>query len=204
MRRVLRPAVFVFLSALVLGGCAAQTVMLRPKPIAAGPAEAPVGHSWSFWVAEARDARAPEKAGPVVGTFYTRFRKMPQTVYVEPNPEVYLREQLSRYLLSRGWEASGEDTARAFLRVDLEDFSLVEDPGTVWNTVNLRVAYSVRVSDRSGKEVGRLRLEGGSQVLSPIDTERQVESGFRDAVTDTFDAMTRSDAFRRAAEASAP
>jgi hypothetical protein len=204
MSRAFRRAFCLLLAAAALGGCASQVVMLRPKSIPTAGREAPQGHAWSLWVAETRDVRPPEKAGPIVGTFYTRLRKTPQTVYVEPNPEVYLKEQLSRYLLSRGWEASGPDKARALLRLEVEDFGLVEVPGAVWNTVDLRVVYTVRVSDRSGQEIGRLRLEGGSQVHSPIDTSRQVETGFRDAVADTFDALTRSEAFQRAVRTAAP
>ncbi|MBI5018070.1 MAG: hypothetical protein HZB55_21610 [Deltaproteobacteria bacterium] len=203
MSRPFRLAV-ALITAAALAGCAAQTVMLRPKPVPIGPREAPQGHAWSLWVAEARDVRPPDKAGPIVGTFYTRFLKSPQTVYVEPNPEVYVKEQLTRYLLARGWEASGPERARSVLRLEIEEFGLDEAPGAVWDTVNLRVAYSVRISDASGREIGRLRLEGGSQVRSPIDTPRQVENGFRDAVADTFDALTRSGAFQRAVGASGP
>lgn len=200
MRRTL-----VFLAPLavatsLLGGCAPQAIIVKPGPVptSGAPVAAPQGQPWSIWVAEARDARVPEQAGNRIGTFYTRFTKKPQAGYLEPNPDVYLRQQLSRYLLSKGWEASSRENARALLKLEVEDFSMAEDPGAVWDSLNVKVVYVVRVEDLSGREIGKVRLEGGSQIKTPGDAPAQVESAFRSAVADTFDALTRSDAFRRA------
>ena len=184
--------------AATLTGCAQQAIILRPGPIATSTPASRAGSSWSLWVADARDARPEGQTGSKVGTFYTRFRKVPQTGYLEPNPEVYVKYQLSRYLLARGWEASGPETAKGFLRLSLEEFAMKEDPGAVWDTTSVRVAYTVVISDRAGQEFGRVRLEGGAETKSPLDTIRQVESAFRDAVADTLDALSRSEAFQKA------
>lgn len=199
MRRLLAPVAPLLLAGL-LGACAPQAVIVKPLPLATSgaPVAAPQGQAWSIWVAEARDVRPAEKAGNRVGTFYTRFRKKPQAAYLEPNPEVYLREQLSRYLLSKGWEAASQEASRATLRIDVEEFSVVEEPGSVWDVETVRVAYLVHVLDRSGRELGRVRLEGGGQIRTPGDSQAQVEEGFRSAVADTFEALTHSDAFARA------
>jgi hypothetical protein len=184
--------------AAVCTGCAQQAIILKPSPIATPAPVSREAASWSLWIAEARDVRPEGQTGSKVGTFYSRFRKTPQTGYLEPNPEVYVKYQLSRYLFARGWEASGPDTAKGYLRLSLEEFSMKEDPGSVWDATDVRVAYTVVISNRAGQEFGRVRLEGGAQAKSPLDTTRQVENAFRDAVADTLDALSRSEAFQKA------
>lgn len=186
------------LVAAACAGCAQQAIILRPGPISTPAPASRDAASWSLWIAEARDARPEGQTGSKVGTFFSRFRKAPQTGYLEPNPEVYVKYQLSRFLFARGWEASSPDGARGYLRLSLEEFSMREDPGSVWDTTTVRVAYTVAISDRTGREIGRVRLEGGAETKSPLDTKRQVENAFRDAVAETLDALSRSEAFQKA------
>jgi hypothetical protein len=195
-RATLWAAAAVFAAA--CAGCAQQAIILRPGPISPPAAAGGSGSPWSLWVAEARDVRQEGQTGSKVGTFYTRFSKTPQIGYLDPNPEVYVKYQLSRYLFARGWEASGPETAKGLLRLNVEEFSMQEDPGSVWDTTKVRVAYSVAISDRAGQELGRVRLEGGAETKSPFDTKRQVEGAFRDAVADTLEALSRSEAFQKA------
>lgn len=191
---------FLPLLLLSLSGCASQAVVLKPDAIPfTAPAKEPSSpQTWSLWVAGARDSRDPGKTGPRAGTLFSRVWNTPSSAYVEPNPEVYVREQLARYLLKKGWEASGAATARALLYVDIEDFSFVEDPGVVWDHVGVRVVYSVRILNASNQEVGRVRLEGSSQFDTPLDTERELEKAFSAALSDTFEAFSRSDVLRAA------
>ncbi|NTU60618.1 MAG: hypothetical protein HGA98_06130, partial [Deltaproteobacteria bacterium] len=104
----------------------------------------------------------------------------------------------SRYLLSRGWEASGANNARALLSVDVEDFSFVEDPGVVWDNVGVKVVYTVRISNPAGQEIARVRLEGAAQFESPWDTDRQLEKALSSALSDTFESFSRSEALKSA------
>jgi hypothetical protein len=200
MRHFAVPGFLVLAGLLACGGCASQAVVLKPDPIpfVAGGSGQRSAAAWSLWVSQARDVREPGKSGPKAGTLYSRIRKSPQSAYVEPNPEVYIREQLSRYLLSKGWEASGSSSARALLHVEAEDFSFTEEPGSVWDNVSVRVVYTVRLFSPSGQELGHVRLEGASQFESPLDTERQLEKAFSSALADTFDSFSRSDALRSA------
>lgn len=200
MRRYALPLFLVLAGLLACGGCAPNAVVLKPDPVPfayTGPGKQQA-QSWALWVADARDIREQGKSGPRAGTLYTRFRKAPQSAYVEPNPETYIREQLSRYLLAKGWEASGAASARALLHIDLEDFSFIEDPGVIWDNVGVRVVYTVRMTSASGQEIGRVRLEGAAQFESPWDTERQVEKTFSNALSDTFESFSRSEALRAA------
>lgn len=194
------PALLLLAGALACGGCASQAVILKPDPVpfSLGTAAQKQSPSWSLWVADARDIRAPGKSGPKAGTLFSRFTKSPQSAYVDPNPEVYVREQLSRYLLSRGWEASGANNARALLSVDVEDFSFVEDPGVVWDNVGVKVVYTVRISNPAGQEIARVRLEGAAQFESPWDTDRQLEKALSSALSDTFESFSRSEALKSA------
>lgn len=199
MRSGLAIALVVVSLAGITLGCASKAVILSPGPVpmrsdvprAEGPA------AWSLWIAESRDVRSQEQAGQRLGTLYTRFEKTPQSAFLERNPEEYLREQLSRYLLHRGLEASGPQTARVFLSLGVEEFRLVEKPGAMWDEVTVRIVYSVRFSEPSGRDLGHVRLEGQAEVKSPLDTVKQTEKAFRGALSDTFEALSRSDIFQR-------
>ncbi len=189
--------VAVFLCATV--GCAPKAVILSPGavpmrsdvPRTEGPA------AWSLWISESGDARPEDKAGQRLGTLYSRFEKTPQSAFLNRNPEEYLREQLSRYLLHRGLESSGPQTARVHLSLSVEEFRLVEKPGAVWDEVTVRVVYSVHFADPSGRDLGHVRLEGQAEVKSPLDTVKQTEKAFRGALGDTFEALARSEIFQR-------
>ena len=182
---------------LLAGGCASKAVILAPGavPMAEGTKQAGDAAAWSLWVSSARDART--EAGQRVGTLYTRFEKTPQPAYLEPAPAQYIQQQLSRYLLHRGLEASDAGRARYLLAIDVEEFKLQENPGSAWDELDVTVAYTVRVAHFDGREFGSVRLQGGSQRKSPMDTKRQAEEALREALSDTFDALTRSEVFQR-------
>lgn len=189
---------FVILLCAVSAGCASKAVVLAPGPVpmpeAVRQADAV---AWSVWVSEARDVRPEAEAGQRVGTLYTRFQKNPQTAYLEPAPAEYVRSELSRYLLHKGLEASTAQGARLHLAVELEECSVIENPGSVWDEVTVRVGYSVRLADASGRELGRVRLKGEAQRKSPGETRRQAEAALRDALADTFQALARAEVFQK-------
>jgi hypothetical protein len=182
---------------LCCAGCAPKAVILEPGPVVLVPRQA-AAEAGVLWVSDARDVRAANQAGPKVGTFFTTFRKAPQVVYVEPKPEIYVKDQLARHFFNIGLEAQTASAARGLVAVDLEEFSLVESPGSVWDEVRVRLAYTLRILDPSGQEVAKVRLEGGQKLKAPLDTKRQVEAAFRDALMDTFQSLSRSEAFRGA------
>ncbi len=188
------------LAAAMLFACAPKAVVLSPGPVPMDPqvgrVEGPA--AWSLWVRDARDARPAGQAGQKVGVLYTRFEKTPQDAFLDQTPAQYVRDQLRRYLLHRGLEASSQDKARIFLDLELKDFSLEEKPGAVWDEVTVRVAYTVIFYDVSGAELGRVRLEAQAQITSPANTKKQVEKAFREALADTFRALEGSDEFTRA------
>lgn len=180
-------------------GCASNAVILTPgaitMPDTGARAEGPA--SWSLWVRGSREGSGTQAPGQRVGTFYTRFEKQEQPAYLAENPEEYVAGQLSRYLLHRGLEASSEQAARVLLDVVVQRFSVEEKPGSVWDEITVLVAYTVHLSDRGGKELGRVTLEGKGNVKSPLDTKKQAEKALREALVDTFQALARSDAFLR-------
>ena len=184
--------------ALGVAGCAPKAIVLSPGPVAMdavrGRVEGPA--AWSLWIRESRDARPPERAGQKLGVMYTRFEKAPQDVFLDLQPAEYLRDQLRRYLLHRGLEASSADKARAFLELELEAFALQEAPGAVWDEVTVRVAYTVAMFGPGGDEVGKVRLEAQKQVKSPGNSARQAEKAFREVLLDTFQALERSREFQ--------
>ena len=181
---------------LTTAACAPKALILEPGPLPLVPQPADRSEG-VLWVSQTRDVRPEGQAGPKVGVLYSRFEKTPQVAYLEPKPEIYVKDQLARYLFNVGLEAS-QDAARGFAAVELEDFSLSEVPGSVWDEVKLRVAYTVRIYERSGREIANVRLEGTQQLKIPMDVERQIEAAFRDAVTDTFQSLSRSEAFKAA------
>lgn len=187
---------------LLATGCASKAVVLAPGPVAMpeGARQADAA-AWSVWVSQARDVRPDAEMGrQQVGTLYTRFQKNPQVAYLEPAPAEYVRSELSRYLLHKGLEASGAQSARLLLSIELEECSVTENPGSVWDEVTVRVGYSVRLADAAGRELGRVRLKGEAQRKSPGETKRQAEAALRDALADTFQALARADVFQRAVQ----
>ncbi len=191
-----------FVLSLLAAGCASKAVVLAPGlvPMPEGQPKSGGEAAWSAWVAQSRDARPEGQAGQKVGTLYTRFEKTAQVAYLEPTPAEYVRQQLSRYLLHKGLEASSGQVARVLLEVDLEECSLVENPGSVWDEITVRVGYTVRIMESGGRELGRVRLKGEAQRKSPGETKRQAEAALRDALADTFDALSRSDVFQKATQ----
>lgn len=190
------------LSSLVglLWGCAPKAVILTPGavPMPEGQPQTEGQAAWSLWLSEARDVRPEAQSGQKVGTLYTRFEKNPQAAYLEPAPAEYVREQLARYLLHRGLEASSAQNARILLGVDLEQCSVLENPGSLWDELTVRVGYTVRLMEPGGRELGRVRLKGEAQRNSPLNGKEQSEAALRDALADTFGALWRSDVFQRA------
>ena len=187
------------LALLLSAGCASRAVILAPGPIPVaadeGRVEGPL--AWSVAVKEVIDARPQETQGERVGTLYSRVQGDPQAAFLDPSPPVYVKEQLSRYLLHRGLEASTPETAKVYLAVDLSEFALVVNPGRVWDEVLVRIAYTVRFSDRSGKDLGHVRLNAGKQIDVSLGSENQAKKAFREALAETFRSLAESDVFLR-------
>ncbi|MDF1553098.1 MAG: hypothetical protein P1P84_08560 [Deferrisomatales bacterium] len=194
-RAVLLLMAVVFLAA----GCAPTSITLQPGKTEWGAAQEGGGDAWSLWVADVKDLRSTAAAeGAKVGLLYPNYQTEPQTAYLAPEPTRYVRDELSRFLLHRGLEASEGRRAKLHLRLELTDFSLVEKPGAVMDEIRLRVEYTVRFVAPQGAELGSLRLEGSRMIQTPISTRRKAEEGFRDAVSDTFAPLLASDVFVRA------
>ena len=191
---------FLTLAVLALWvGCATKAVVLSPgavpMPADADRYDGPA--AWSLSVSEARDARPPNKAGQRVGTLYTRFEKTPQPAFLEQNPEFYVKEQLSLYLLHRGLEASDPKSAKALLTVSVEEFSVTENPGSLYDEVVVAVGYTVHFADRENRELGVIRLEGSKQVKAAMKAKTDAEEAFREILADTFAGLTKSTDFNR-------
>jgi hypothetical protein len=192
-------SMLLFLGILLFAGCASRTVILAPGPIPIaadeGRLEGPL--AWSVAVKEVIDARPQETRGERVGTLYRGLQEKPQAAFLSPPPPVYVKEQLSRYLLHRGLEASAPEAAKIFLTVELTDFALVENPGRVWDQVLVRIAYTVRFSDRSGRDLGHVTLNAGKQIDVSLASETQAKKAFREALAETFRSLAESDVFLR-------
>ena len=193
-RAVLLLVAVVFLAT----GCAPKSITLQPGKAEWGAAQDGGGDAWSLWVTEVVDLRNNAAEGAKVGLLYPNYQTEPQTAYVAPEPTQYVRDELSRFLLHRGLEASEGRRAKLHLRLELTDFSLVEKPGAVMDEIKVRVEYTVRFVTPQGAELGSLRLEGSSIVSTPISVPRKAEEGFRDALADTFAPLVASDVFVRA------
>ena len=184
--------------ALLVGGCAPKSIVLLPGKAEWGEAQEAGGDAWSLWVAEVVDLRSTAAEGAKVGFLYPRLQSEPQTVYVAPEPSRYVRDELSRFLLHRGLEASEGRRAKLHLRLELTDFSLTEKPGSVMDEITVRVEYTVRFVTPQGAELGSLRLEGSSSIQTPVSARRKAEEGFRDALAGTFAPLLTSEVFGRA------
>ncbi|GAB6063472.1 hypothetical protein [Deferrisoma palaeochoriense] len=192
-------------SAALLGltvACAPKAVILNPGPVPmqAEPGWADTAAAWSLWVRSAKDARPPEKAGQRVGVLYTRFERNPQDAFLETNPAEYVAQQLSRYLLHRGLEASSQEKARLFVDVELQEFALEEVPGALWDEVGVRVAYTVAFVEPNGTVLGKVKVEAQNRIKVPGNTARRAEQAFREALLDTFRALDQSEEFRKVVE----
>ncbi|RMG92290.1 MAG: hypothetical protein D6708_06730 [Candidatus Dadabacteria bacterium] len=189
-------------SAALLGvtwGCAPKAVILNPGPVPmqAEPGWADTAAAWSLWVRGAQDARPPEKAGQRVGVLYTRFEQTPQDVFLETHPAEYVAEQLRRYLLHRGLEASSQEKARMLVDVELQEFALEEVPGALLDEVGVRVAYTVSFVEPNGTVLAKVKVEAQNRVKVPVNAERRAEQAFREALLDTFRALDQSEEFRK-------
>jgi len=192
----LRTAVCLLAVTLVTGACAPKAITLQPGKTEWGEARDGGADAWSLWVAEAVDRR-PGASANKVGLLYPRLQREPQTVNMEPAPASYMEEELRRFLLHRGLEASEARRARLHLRVEVTDFSLKEKPGSVMDEITVRVEYTVRFVTPLGAELGSLRLEGSSIIQTPVSARRKAEEGFRNALADTFKSLLASDVFNR-------
>ena len=180
-------------------GCGSKAIVLAPGPVPmpadAARFEGPA--AWSLWVSEARDARPPANAGQKVGTLYSRFEKAPQTAFLDQNPHAYIKEQLSLYLLHRGLEASEAQNARALLTVTVEQFSVKENPGSVYDEIAVALGYTVRFTDPKNTELGMIRLEGSKQLKVTVNARKDAEAAFREILADTFAGLAKSADFNR-------
>lgn len=196
MSRISRtlPLLFALLCA---AGCTSRAVIIAPGPVSmpSGESQFQAPEAWSVLLKDVADMRPPDKAGERVGTLYSGFRQTTQAAFLDPRPAAYLKEQLSRYLLYRGLEASTPESARLYLTAGLEEFALVQNPGHVWDDVLVRVAYTVRFQDRSGQELGQVRLAGSKEVNVAVGLESKVKEAFRDSLLETFKSLARSDVF---------
>ena len=183
---------------LLLAGCVPKTVTLQPGETSWGDAQEGGVDAWSVWVQEVRDLRPNAAEGAKVGLFHPRLQAEPQTVYVKPLPAEYVRNELSRFLLHRGLEASEQRRAKLLLRLELTEFSMAEDPGSVMDTITVRVEYTVHFLNQQQVELGSLRLEGSGIIQTPVSVPRKTQQAFRDAVADTFRTLAKNEVFGRA------
>lgn len=184
---------FWMLGCLLLAGCAANSVVVEPGSLPLVPMESRAEQKEApLWVSGARDVRPADRAGPKLGTLYTRIQRDPLAAFLDRNPEVYVKEQLGRFLFNRRLEAPGAGAARVFAAIELEEFSATQLAGALWSEITVRVAYTVRLTDPAGNELGKVRLEGSAESRTPFAATAQVEKALRIAVTDTFEAFVRS------------
>ena len=193
---IARAGLLLAVLALLVSGCAPKAVTLKPGEASWGDVRDGGDQAWSLWVDEVRDLR-PGADGAKVGLFYPKFQSEPQTVYVKPEPARYVRQEMSRYLLHRGLEASEGRRAKLLLRVELTEFSLAEAPGSVMDEITVQVGYTVRFVDQRGSDLGHMRLQGSRIIQTPVAAQRKAEEGFRDALADTFDPLLQSEVFAK-------
>jgi hypothetical protein len=79
--------------------------------------------------------------------------------------------------------------------VDLEQFSLTEKPGAVYDEVTVNVGYTVRLADAANRELGLIRLGGSKQVKAALNTRKDAELAFREILADTFSGLAKSEDF---------
>lgn len=181
-----------------LNGCASNKIMISPGDVTKTLSTPPAldDASWSMWVNPAVDKRNAAEEERIVGTLYTRFKKTPMKAYLDKNPARYLQEQLSKYLLRKGHEASSSELAKAFLTINLTKFEVSEVPGSVWDELNISLSYQVKFSDRNDRELGQVLLDAGSTTKTPLRTKPEIENAFRQALADTFESLINSSEFK--------
>jgi len=181
-----------------LNGCASNKILISPGEVTKTLSTPPAldDASWSMWVNPAVDKRDAADEERIVGTVYTRFKKTPIKAYLDKSPALYLQEQLSKYLLRKGHEASTPELAKTFLTINLTKFEVSEIPGSVWDELNISLSYQVNFSDRTDRELGQVLLDAGSTIKTPLRTKPEIESAFRQALADTFESLINSSEFK--------
>lgn len=182
----------------LFNGCATNKVVISPgdKAFAANGPVSEGNAAWSMWVKQVLDQRLTGQDDRIIGTLYTRFKKTPLTAYLDRSPALYLHEQLSKYLLRKGYESSAPELATVFITVSLIKFEVSEKPGSVWDELNIRLGYMVIFSDKKEKELGRVLLDAGSTIKTPLNAKTELENAFRQAISDTFESLSDSDEFK--------
>lgn len=186
------------LSGLILGGCASESLMLRPGNIDVAAAGGQTNR-WSLWVEEARDLRPEPTTGPKVGAIDQRFSEQPTTVYLEPAPADYVRAEMGRYLLANGLEASSADRARALLSLELLRFEITRNSKDVFDQVTVSVEIKANFRDRSGNDLGAVKVPAERSIQTPVGSREKMQELVRATLGDVFEALAASETFRRAA-----
>jgi hypothetical protein len=188
------------LTLLIFSGCTRQVMTVEPGRVEVEELQAPdAGAKWSLWIEQITDARPEGKAGSQqIGTLDQRFSDEPIRLSLNENPDAYLKEQLSGFLLTHGWEASDARHARVLVGLELYRFEVTRDATEVWDEMTMYVDYRVSFSNKTGKLLGTVKIPSHQQIKTALVTEKAIEEVVREVLASTFKALVESKAFQDA------
>lgn len=203
MKRVLLAV--CLLSVFLAAGCT-QTGLLKIEPglvdVTSPAAQPGISGRWTFWIRNVVDERGELLAGrPGIGTLDQRFAEANTTVELEQAPADYLRNQLSRFLLNRGMEASSQEKAAVYLDVYLTRFTVSRDSSTVLDKILFDVDYRVVFTAHTGEEIGTVRLPDGRWIkgVSLFGSKAKIEALMRESLADSFKKLSETEIYSLAA-----
>lgn len=187
---------FALLVVSLLSGCA-KSVVLSPGSVSFPAEDPPVTRGkWSLAVDQALDNRNENRDSMKIGTATSVTQGDPVALNMDLRPEKYVKEQLSRYLLYRKWEATSQKVAKVLVDVSLIDLDLIQQPAFPLNQLDCRVAYKLIFTAKDGSALGDVTLSANStrkQVGgSPGDWERLV----RETIEESFKGLDNSQLFQ--------
>jgi hypothetical protein len=184
--------------------CMASTVMkIVPPQIELKKTSTEAAEKWSFFVRDVTDARPGNVAATkTIGTADQRFSDDDATIELDREPTVFIREQVGRFLLLRGMEASSTERAKVFIDISLERFEVVRDSKSLAEKTTFYLGFSARFFTNGGDELGTVALAKNqwTKKVTPFGGEKALGELITNALVGALTSMEKSDIYLLAAE----
>lgn len=192
--------VVLLFCAFLFGGCASKDLLVTPGRVPAPAAEQGKTDNWAFWIKRVTDERPGSANGqPAIGGLPQRFNEAKTNVFLDRTPDLYLKEQLTLFLLNWGLEASTMDKAKVYMDVAVHDFGFTGDVANVLDKLEFSVDFDVKFFNPQGDYLGSVRIpeKRWMQRFSPMGSDKEsLEVLIRDTLNSTFTALAQSELFK--------
>ena len=196
----------LFLAAATLAtGCARKDVLVTPGPLDVPAFQGQSAGKWAFFVKSVSDDRADlDKADPMlIGYLGQRFDENKTTVHMDKTPEVYFKEQLSRFLLNKEMEAASVEKAKAVMEISLKKFGFESDTTKFLDMLAFAIDYEIKFYAPDCRYLGAIRLPEKRMIkdFTPLGAEKHsLEVLILDTLSSTFTFLAQSEIYKNASE----